>query len=70
MDEKSKQDQDLAKLRDSLPRFWWSVYQGCREAGFSEPQAFALVQTFILASHCGGVRPDRSSPDDTQGERD
>jgi hypothetical protein len=50
-------DQEMARVRDHLPRMWWSVYQGCREAGFSETQSMALLQTFILSLNTGGIRP-------------
>lgn len=62
-------EQDIAGIRDSVPHLWWGVYQGCLQAGFDERQAFALVETFILSSFSGGIRPpDVSGPNNNTGE--
>lgn len=42
-DEQPNLDQQLAELRDTLPRMWWAMYQGAIDAGFTEKQAFTLV---------------------------
>jgi hypothetical protein len=52
-----KRDQDLAGMRDGLPRFWWAIYCGCMEAGFNEKQSFALLETFIVTQNQYGVKP-------------
>ncbi len=56
-------DQDLAGLRDGLPRLWWSLYQGSLTAGFNERQAFILLQTWLAATSAKGViLPDGEGP--------
>jgi hypothetical protein len=50
-------EQILAQFRDTLPRYWMAVYQGCLQAGFDERQAFTLLQTYILAQNSNGIRP-------------
>lgn len=47
LDKRAQRDQDLATIRDSLPAMWWSLYQGCIDAGFTETDAMKLVRTFI-----------------------
>jgi len=42
-------DELFVNMRNTLPRLWWNIYQGCLEAGFDETRAFALLQTYILA---------------------
>jgi hypothetical protein len=51
----------FAELRDTVPRMWWNLYQGAVQAGFDQRQAFALVQTFILAQNPNGIRPPESA---------
>lgn len=51
-------EQELAKMRDTLPRIWWALYVGCTEAGFTQEQSLSLVQTFCLTQCVGGVRPN------------
>jgi hypothetical protein len=55
--DKQELEQELAKIRDTVPRLWWNLYQGCLVAGFSERQAFVLLQTKILGEQ--GVYPPR-----------
>jgi hypothetical protein len=55
---KAELDQALAMMRDLLPRQWWAIYCGSVEVGFTDPQAFALVQTYILGQCPAGIRPD------------
>lgn len=60
-------EQALAHTRDTLPRIWFSVYQGCLQAGFDARQAMSLTQTYVLSQCPYGVKPDGSSittPDD------
>jgi hypothetical protein len=45
--DKANLDQQLAQLRDGLPRFWFAIYQGCLDAGFSEAQAMLIVLEFV-----------------------
>lgn len=42
-------DEEFARLRDTLPRLWWALYQGARQEGFDETQSMALVRTWILS---------------------
>ena len=48
-------DQDLAQLRDVLPRIWWAIFKGSIQVGFTEQQSFSLTQTYILSQ--GRVTP-------------
>lgn len=32
---------------DTLPRFWYNMLLRLKEEGFSEPQAFDLVRTYV-----------------------
>lgn len=50
-------DQALALFRDTLPRAWMACYQGCIAGGFSDSQAFLLLQTYILSQNPYGIRP-------------
>lgn len=52
-------EQDMAKLRDGMPRVWWALYTGALEAGFGPAQAYGLVTAFILSQNTHGIRPDR-----------
>lgn len=63
-------DSDFSVLRDVVPRMWWNLYQGCLQVGFDKTQAFNLVQTYILGTTSGGIRPpDREGPpEDTSFE--
>ncbi len=49
--------QDLAAIRDTLPRLWWNLYQGCIVAGFNSQQSLALVNTWILGQNPHGIQP-------------
>jgi hypothetical protein len=40
---------------------WWNIYQGCLQVGFNETQAFALLQTFLLAQNPQGIQPPSQS---------
>ena len=58
MDPKSPEyEQALATLRDSIPRTWWSVYQGSKAVGFTHEQAFSLLHTYILSQGRNSVKP-------------
>lgn len=63
--DKREQEEILVTLRESLPRIWMAVYQGSLQAGFTESQAFALLQTYILAQHSGGIHPPKESGPNT-----
>lgn len=58
----------LVNYRNTVPRLWHAIFQGCIDAGFNQQQAFALCQTHILAQNPNGIRP----PDavDPNKERD
>ncbi len=55
---KADDDQELAGIRDSMPRVWWSLYQGCLQVGFGEKVALSMVQAWILSMNPHGIRPD------------
>jgi hypothetical protein len=57
----AKFEQEIASVRDGLPRVWWGLCVGCLQAGFSKDQALALTQSFILSQCPAGIRP--STPD-------
>jgi len=40
-------DQQLANIRDNLPRLWWALYEGCKDTGFTDEQALRIVIAFI-----------------------
>jgi hypothetical protein len=61
----SDDEQKLAAIRDSIPRLWWSIYQGTLAAGFNHLEAFALLQTWILSQTPNGIQPPRQSGPDT-----
>jgi hypothetical protein len=65
-------DQNLANFRDSIPRVWWSLYTGARDAGFTEPQAFSLTLGWILSQCPYGIRspePPYRKPDPEDEDR-
>ena len=64
----NQREQDLANLRDGLPRLWHALYQGNLSAGFDERQAFVLLQTWILSQCPGGCRPPDGSGPKTDAE--
>lgn len=45
-------EQNQALVADLLPPFWWRLYNNSIESGFTEDQAFCLLQTYIQT---GGV---------------
>ena len=47
----------LAEVRDSTPRIWMALYAGSIQEGFSEHQAFNLLQTWILSQNPNGTGP-------------
>lgn len=51
-------DQQLAAFRETIPRLWWTIYQGALQAGFDPKQAFACLTSYILSQSPGGIRPD------------
>jgi len=52
---------ELNSIREVITRVWWNLYQGCLERGFKPNQAFALVQTYILAQNPAGSKPPSES---------
>jgi len=44
-------EQHAANLRAILPPLWFGIYQGCREAGFTEENAMRCVTAYIHAKH-------------------
>lgn len=40
-------DQLYSTIRDTLPRLWWNLFEGAKEAGFTTDQAFEIVLTYI-----------------------
>jgi hypothetical protein len=61
--DRAEWDQQLAQVRDHLPTVWMALYVGCMQAGFSEQQAFSLVQTWILGQNPNGSRPNTTFAD-------
>ncbi len=63
----SKQDQELAKMRDGLPGVWWALYVGCIQKGFDTKQSMSILHAFIMAQNPYGIRPDNpmTEPPDT-----
>ena len=47
----------LVSFRESIPRLYWGLYQGLLAAGFDQPQAFTLLQTYVLSQNPYGIRP-------------
>jgi hypothetical protein len=45
--QQSDVDQAAAEIGDNLPKFWFRIYRGCVEAGFTQEQAFRLLLTFV-----------------------
>ncbi len=62
----NEMDQQLANVRDTLPRFWYALYQGNRVAGFNNDQALILLQTYILAQSPSGINVPKAT--DTPNE--
>jgi hypothetical protein len=54
---RSEIEQQLAFMRDHLPRVWWNLYQGSLATGFDQQQAMVLVQAWILSQCPAGIRP-------------
>ena len=54
-------DEELTTVRNTIPRLWWNIYQGCITAGFNELQSFILTQTYILGQNPYGIRPNDTS---------
>jgi len=49
-------DQASAWLAECLPPLWWSLFEGCLQAGFTESNAIDLVKTYIVANNAIGFR--------------
>ena len=47
--EKQKFEQALAAIRDGMPRMFFALYEGSKDAGFSEQQSFDIVLTYVAA---------------------
>lgn len=59
----SEIEEAMVAFRNTIPRAWWNVYQGCLQAGFNEQQSFILLQTYIVGQNPAGTRPsDGSGP--------
>lgn len=54
-------DQDIAAMRDAIPRVWWNLYQGSLTVGFDERQSMSLVMAWMMAQNPHGIRPDNLS---------
>ena len=52
-------EKDSVEIRQ-IGRFFWNIYQGCLESGFSEPQAFKI--TLQWASGLATNKSDMSGP--------
>ena len=50
-------DQGMMEMIEMWPPMWKAFYEKCKEEGFTEPQAFDLVKTFILSHNPHGIRP-------------
>jgi len=57
-EERARADQAFATVADNLPNFWHRLYDGLRDTGFNEPEAFKLLQTYILSQCPSGIRGD------------
>jgi len=64
-EEKAAFDQALALFRDTIPIAWYSMYQGCRQAGFTKAESMSLLKTYILGFASNGINP----PPTEQGEK-
>lgn len=51
----------LNLFRETTPRIWWNLYQGCLERGFSQSDSMVLLQTYIMAQGPHGSRPPEGS---------
>jgi hypothetical protein len=50
-------EQNMARFGDIFPPLWMRMYRNLQSSGFSEAQAFDLLQTYILAANCtSGIR--------------
>ena len=54
----------LVFMRDVQARMVWNTYQGYLQAGFTQSQAFVLVQTYVLAQNPNGIHPPMGSGPD------
>jgi hypothetical protein len=45
--DRAQLDQHLANLRDNLPAFYWALYTGSVDKGFTAEQAMQIVVAFI-----------------------
>ena len=43
----AEMDQAIALLGDQLPRMWRSIYEGCLDSGFTEPEAMRMILAYI-----------------------
>lgn len=50
-------DQMTAELSDTLPHMWKRLFDVCQSVGFTEEQAFKLVQTYIVSIGGGKISP-------------
>jgi hypothetical protein len=52
-----RMEQDMAQVRDTMPRLWKALYQGAIDQGFTREVALLLLQTWILAQNPHGINP-------------
>ncbi len=57
--ELARAEQGMATLADTFPPFWRRMFLKCVEEGFSEGQALAIIQTWILKDAGHGVNGTR-----------
>lgn len=48
-------DQSSAAMADHFPPLWRRMYLETVKVGFSETQAFDILQTYIVAVHSRGI---------------
>lgn len=56
--EQAKFDQASMTLAELLPPLWYHLFNNLKLQGFSEGQAFKLLQTYIVSQCPFGVRGD------------
>lgn len=59
-----KAEAAFVSMRESIPRMWWNLYQGCLEAGFDKSQSMSIVIAHVMGLAAGKiVPPNPDGPD-------
>ena len=53
----SQLDQEAATIIDHFPSFWWGLFKGCTDKGFTREEALELVKTQIRGSFNASCMP-------------